>query len=208
MPTDIYHITNINNLTSILNSGGLIAHNTLQKTGINYTNIAHQNIQYRRTTTNVPCSAGGTLHDYVPFYFAPRSPMLYTIHRGNVAGYAQWQKLVIHLVSTAQAVQAQGLAFAFTDGHGIIGYTQFSDDLNDLGIVDWEIMKARYWDDTDDDNDRKRRRQAEFLVHQFCPWTLITEIGVINNTIMSEVIQILQSFNQQTPVRVYSSWYF
>ena len=131
-----------------------------------------------------------------------------TPYRGNVAGYAQGQNSVIHLVSTAQVVQAQGLAFAFTDGHGIIGYTQFSDDLNDPGIVDWEIMKARYWRDTNDDNDRKRRRQAEFLVHQFCPWTLITEIGVINNTIRAEVVQILQNFNQQTLVKVYSSWYF
>lgn len=180
----------------------------MQKTGINYTNIAHQNIQYRRAITKVPCSAGGTLHDYVPFYFSPRSPMLYTIYRGNVAGYAQGQNSVIHLVSTAQVVQAQGLAFAFTDGHGIIGYTQFSDDLNDLGIVDWEIMKARYWGNTDDDNDRKRRRQAEFLVHQFCPWTLIIEIGVINHTIQTQVRQILQKFKQQTPVKVYPSWYF
>ena len=208
MLTDIYHITNINNLASILKSGGLVAYNTLQQTKIHYTNIAHQNIQYRRAITKVPCSAGGTLHDYAPFYFAPRSPMLYTIHKGNVTGYAQGQNSVIHLVSTAQAVQSQGLAFAFTDGHGIISYTQFSDNLNNLGIVDWEIMKARYWSDTDDDNDRKRRRQAEFLVHQFCPWTLITEIGVINNTIRAEVIQILQISKQQTPVKVYPSWYF
>lgn len=210
MPTtNIYHITNINNLASILNCGGLIAYNTLQTTGINYTNIAHQNIQYRRATTNVPCSAGGTLHDYVPFYFAPRSPMLYTIRRGNVAGYAQGQNSVIHLVSTAQAVQTQGLAFAFTDGHAVMAYAGFYDSLANLpSAIDWQLMNSDFWFDTPQDPNRKCRRQAEFLVHQFCPWTLIAEIGVINNTIQAEVVQILQSFNQQTPVRVYSSWYF
>lgn len=69
-------------------------------------------------------------------------------------------------------------------------------------------MQASYWRDTEDDNDRKRRRQAEFLVHQFCPWELLTEIGVMNNTIQAQVIQILQNFKQQIPVRVYSSWYY
>jgi hypothetical protein len=39
-------------------------------------------------------------------------------------------------------------------------------------------MKARYWNDTDRDGDRKRRRQAEFLVRDFCPWQFIKLIGV------------------------------
>lgn len=208
MPTLIYHITHINNLPSILNSGGLIANGRLRSQKTNYVDIAHETIQNRRATTRVPCGAYGVLHDYVPFYFAPRSPMLFTIHKGNVEGYKQGQAPVVYLVSTAEAIKAAALAFAFTDGHGIIGYTQFSDNLNNLGMVDWKIMEATYWRNTDDDNDCKRRRQAEFLVHQFCPWTLITGIGVINNTIQAEVIKILQDFEQPTPVRVYSSWYF
>ncbi|MBZ8182847.1 DUF4433 domain-containing protein [Oscillatoria salina IIICB1] len=84
MPTPIYHITHVNNLSSILNSSGLIAFNQLKQQRANYTDIAHQTIQDRRARKQVPCGAGGVLHDYVPFYFAPRSPMLYTINRGNV----------------------------------------------------------------------------------------------------------------------------
>lgn len=208
MPTRIYHITHINNLPSILRSSGLIANSRLRRERINYLDIAHESIQDRRARTRVPCSAGGVLHDYVPFYFAPRSPMLFTIHKGNVEGYNQGQETVIHLVSTAEAIEATVLAFAFTDGHAIMSYTQFSDDLENLDMVDWEIMEARYWNDTEDDNDRKRRRQAEFLVHQFCPWTLITEIGVINTTIQEQVQRILQNVNYQPPVRVYPNWYY
>jgi ssDNA thymidine ADP-ribosyltransferase, DarT len=74
--------------------------------------------------------------------------------------------------------------------------------------IDWKIMKATYWSDTPEDGDRRRRRQAEFLVHQFCPWKVITEIGVINNTVQSQVQQILQNFNQKLPIKVYSSWYY
>jgi hypothetical protein len=208
MPTPIYHITHIDNLTSILNSGGLIANSRLRREQIYYLDIAHEHIQDRRARTPVPCGAGGVLHDYVPFYFAPRSPMLFTIHKGNVERYNQGQESVIHLVSTAEVIEATALAFAFTDGHGIMGYTQFSDDLKNLNMVDWKIMEARYWKDTEEDNDRKRRRQAEFLVHQFCPWTLITEIGVFNATIQAQVQQGLQNFNHQPPVRVCPNWYY
>lgn len=78
MPIPIYHITHIDNLTSILNLGGLMANSRLRRQRINYLDIAHERIQDRRARTSVPCGAGGVLHDYVPFYFAPRSPMLFT----------------------------------------------------------------------------------------------------------------------------------
>ncbi|MFK0734060.1 MAG: DarT ssDNA thymidine ADP-ribosyltransferase family protein [Gloeotrichia echinulata GP01] len=65
MPTPIYHITNINNLQSILQLGGLLSNNKLRQQQINYQNIAHINIQDRRALTPVPCAAGGCLHDKV-----------------------------------------------------------------------------------------------------------------------------------------------
>lgn len=70
---------------------GLLSYTALRRQRIGYTNIAHQNIQDRRAYRQVPFDPGGVLHDYVPFYFAPRSPMLYTISRGNVVGYEQGQ---------------------------------------------------------------------------------------------------------------------
>lgn len=208
MPTPIYHITHIRNLQSILKLGGLIANNRLKQQQINYQDIAHGSIQDRRTLIRVPCAAGGCLHDYIPFYFAPRSPMLYTINRGNVEGYAEGQNPILHIVTEAEIISANNLVFAFTDGHAVMDYSEFYDDLQFLNMIDWEIMRAKYWNNTQEDGDRRRRRQAEFLVHQLCPWALITEIGVINHTVSSQVEQILQNFNCQTPVRVYPSWYY
>ena len=72
-----------------------MATNSLRRQRINYVDIAYQGIQDRRATTRVPCGAEGVLHDYVPFYFAPRSPMLYTIHKGNVESYREGQAPVI-----------------------------------------------------------------------------------------------------------------
>ena len=69
-------------------------------------------------------------------------------------------------------------------------------------------MEATYWADTEEDGDRKRRRQAEFLMHQFFPWQLIQEIGVINTTIQTQVREILYKINIQTPIKVCSKWYY
>jgi len=196
MPLPIYHITHINNLPSILEAGGLIPNSQLKKQQINYLDIAHENIQNRRAKTPVPCSAGGFLHDYVPFYFAPRSPMLYAIHKGNVAGYQEGQNSVIYLVAYVEQIESQGLAFAFTDGHAVMAYTSFYDNLEALEHeIDWELMGEKYWANTPDDPDRKFRRQAEFLVDQFCPWETIKEIGVINQSIQTQVEQLLQTIN-------------
>lgn len=208
MPIPIYHITPIDNLESIISEGGLLAYNVMIETETNYTNIAYENIQDRRARIRVPCGSGGVLHDYVPFYFAPRSPMLYTIHRGNVPNYTQGQAALIHLVSDVFEIDIRGLDFVFTDGHAVMGFTDFFDDLDDLGAIDWDVMDSGYWFDTNEDNDRKRRRQAEFLVRNFLPWELITEIGVIDYTIQSQVENILQNFTAQTPVRVHKDWYY
>lgn len=175
-----------------------------------YTNIADKSIQYRRATTRVPCSAGGVLHDYVPFYFAPRSPMLYTISRGNVEGYSKGQTPIIYLVSQVETIAEHNLHFAFTDGHAVMAFTDFFDNLEYLDdAIDWEVMESRYWFDTDEDNDRKRKRQAEFLVYNFFPWQLVTEIGVNNYQIKTEVDKILEkNTTHQPPVKTRTAWYY
>jgi hypothetical protein len=209
MPTLIYHITHIDNLSSIINSGGLIACSSLRQQQANYTNIAYEQIQDRRARKQVPCGAGGVLHDYVPFYFAPRSPMLYTIHRGNVQKYQGGQTPIIHLVTAIEDIANSNLAFVYTDGHAIMDYSDFYDDLYSLvHVIDWKLMKSNYWSDTRDDPNRKCRRQAEFLVHQFFPWTLIKEIGVINSNIQTKVEKILQNQKHQPSVKIYSQWYY
>jgi hypothetical protein len=86
--------------------------------------------------------------------------------------------------------------------------TEFFDDLDYLDAIDWDVMESERWDDTEEDKDRKRRRQAEFLVGNFLHWELIEEIGVVNYTIQSQVENILQNFTDRTPVRVHKDWYY
>ena len=208
MPLLIYHITHLDNLAAIVQCGGLLSNTLLQRRNQPFRDISFGNIQDRRASKTVPCAAKGVLHDYVPFYFAPRSPMLYTIHRGNVPNYQGGQAAVLHLVTTVEAVSESELVFTFTDGHAVMDYSDFYEDLDNLRMIDWEVMESKYWADRDDDPNRKCKRQAEFLIHNSFPWGLIQEIGVINQSVRAEVCQILQQVNDFTPVHIYPNWYY
>ena len=120
MPILIYHITHLGNLEGIIRAGGLAAKTLLQREQVDHVSIAYEHIQDRRARMRVACGPGGMLHDYVPFYFAPRSPMLYTIHRGNVPSFPEGQTPVLHLVADVDAVVAARLPYVFTDGHAVI----------------------------------------------------------------------------------------
>ncbi len=192
-------------LTSVwLNDGGL--HCDRKAQNLKCTKIGHEHIKARRMNRNVPLAPGGTLGDYVPFYFAPRSPMLFAIHGGYVEGYKGGQNSVIHLRSTVEAVDETELQWVFTEGHAEIAYTDFFSDLEDLTKIDWEVLKARYWHDTDNDPDRKRRRQAEFLVHQFFPLGLVSYMGVHDLAVAKAVSEIVDRHDIE--VQVEAGWYY
>lgn len=206
--TAIYHITHITNLRSVFAQGGLCCDKRRTRDGLECRGIAFEHIKERRARRPVPRGPRGTLADYVPFYFAPRSPMLYTIDRGNVPSYLEGQLPIVHLVASAENVQHSELPFVFTDGHADMDYSDFFADLEELENVDWDLMKEVYWHDTPDDGDRKRRRQAEFLVHDFVPWELIEVIGVINREIAAKVSSLLQNQEHRPSVLVRPQWYY
>ena len=169
-------------------------------------NIGHKHIKARRLNRSVPVGPRGTVGDYVPFYFAPRSPMLFAISRGNVEGYTAGQRPVIYLCSSTEAVDAAKLRWVFTEGHADMDYTDFFDDFKNLGQIDWSLMRAKYWRDTDEDGDRKRRRQAEFLVKDFFPWKLVRQIAVYGNDTAKIVSGIL--VGNTPPIVVEQGWYY
>ncbi|MBI5244019.1 MAG: DUF4433 domain-containing protein [Elusimicrobia bacterium] len=207
--TLIYHITHISNLPGILKADGLWCDNSRREQGFPIVGIAHQNIKDRRAKRVVPLAAGGTLADYAPFYFAPRSPMLYAIHTGAVEGYQGGQAAVLHLVSTTEAASSTDRPWCFTDGHAEMGMTEFSDDLSRLGeLVNFEIMQSQYWADTPDQPDRKRRRQAEFLVHECFPWKFIHEIGVHDPETAAKVAKILSAEKHKPRITGHPEWYY
>jgi hypothetical protein len=200
----IYHITSVENLPGIIKEGGLFCNRDAKK--IQFVSIGHKRIKERRLKKKVPIGPGGVLADYVPFYFAPRSPMLFTINKGNVEGYTGGQEPIVHLVSSTEAVDAEGLDWVFTEGHAVMDYTDFFDDFADLNKIDWLLMSSKFWFDRPEYPDRCRRREAEFLVHDFFPWKLVSEIGVCNTAIAQQTKRILAG--RKPPVSVQRDWYY
>ena len=86
--------------------------------------------------------------------------------------------------------------------------SDFFTDLADLEQIDWDVMASRWWNDTQEHPGRKRRRQAEFLVHHHVPWSLIAEIGVYNRAIASEVQAALREATHKPRVTVKADWYY
>jgi O-acetyl-ADP-ribose deacetylase (regulator of RNase III) len=98
-PTPIFRLMHIDNLTGILQRGGMYAPNHIPHDGIGYRAIHHQHIQERRTARSVPCGPGGVIHDYVPFYFGSLPPMLLALRDGYVFGYNEGQEPLIYLIN-------------------------------------------------------------------------------------------------------------
>jgi hypothetical protein len=138
-PTPLFHITAIDNLRSIAGSG-LLSKNQVAAQSINFANIAFQTVQGHRSLKLVPIAPSGNLHDYVPFHFAPRSPMLKTIDSGNVEGCDYRQDNIVHLATTVEAIVAAGLPFVFTNYHAVKAFAEFFGDQKDLDKIDWELF--------------------------------------------------------------------
>ena len=186
-PTWLYRLLHVEGLCTCLRRRALHAPNWVPRDGLPYRTIHNPEIQKKRRERAIPCGPRGSLHDYVSFYFGPLSPMLLQLHTNQVPGYSERQEPLIYLVATVQDVAQAGVGFVYSDGHGLPAYTRWFDDLANLNQVDWEIVGARYWANTEEDMNRKRRKQAEFLVYRKCCWTLIRGIAVLNQRIENRV---------------------
>jgi hypothetical protein len=57
-PTPIYHLTHVDNLTFIIQSGGCLSFSQKLTQGIDHINIAYETIQDRRARAFVPFAPG------------------------------------------------------------------------------------------------------------------------------------------------------
>lgn len=202
------HLTDIRNLASMCGCSAIYCTNTMNSQQIQFIDSSNSSVQAKRSRTIVPCGPGGTLHDYVPFFFNPKSPMLYKLCRYPDPGSTTDRRSIIQLVTTVDQVISDGLGYVFTDGHAIVDLTEFYDDVADLDKVDWGVMDAVYWRDTDEDMDKSRRRMAEFLIYREIPLTSILEIATYSRVVANQASQILEATGVDVPVKVRSNWYY
>ena len=208
--TRIYHIVHSDRLPSIVNAGGLYCDAAIASSQIGGTTIGMANIKERRRQLPVPCYLDTCVGDYVPFYFCPRSVMLYVIRMANhpELSYIGGQTPIVHLEADLHSVvdwaDANGRRWAFSLSNAAARYTQFRSRIDDLNEIDWNAVYANDWRDSA----VREAKQAEFLVHQFFPWHLVTRIGVISPDIGLRVAGAIDNAAHKPRIEVQRAWYY
>ena len=209
----IYHILHRDRLPSIIADGWLWCDAEMRRragagaTGMG-TGIGMDSIKGQRLTRTLASHPGLYVGQCVPFYFCPRSVMLYVVSRANHPGldYRGGQEPIVHMEADLRESVAwaseNGRKWAFTLSNAGSGYFKDRADLSHLDELDWKAITARFW------QDHKEGKQAEFLVEQSFPWTLISRIGVWSQKTDAQVRTALQDADHRPHLEVRREWYY
>ncbi len=207
----LYHITHVDNLRRIAADGELRSDAATIARGGPVQAIGMSGIKRRRVEElDVPCHPGTKVGDYVPFYFCPRSVMLYVIHCANhpELTYRGGQQPIVHLEADLHAViqwaERSGARWAFSLSNAGAYYTEFRSRVDELDQLDWPAIAATDFRPAE----VKERKQAEFLVHGGFPFNLIERIGVRSAAVQTQAATALAGTRHQPPIEVRQEWYF
>ena len=176
----------------------------------NFVAIGNPDLISKRAQRQVPIiPPGGTLADYVPFYFTPKSPMLLNIKTGyNGVVRRQSQEIAI-LVSSCQAMKNSGVPMLFTDRHAYTATAAWSGNPADLSrMIDWDILCRHDFARDDSYPDKMERYQAEALAHQHVPPNALLGIGCVSEAVRPAIEASVQAVGLAVEVFVRPGWYF
>ena len=172
------------------------------------TTVGINNIKQRRRQLTLSSHSSLHVGDCVPFYFCPRSVMLYVISMANhpELSYRDGQGPIIHLeADLRQSVDwadANECRWAFTSSNAASSYFEDFSELDDLDKLDWDAIQANQW------SGRQETKQAEFLVGHSFPWNLISRIGVRSHEVRYRVLEAIQASDHRPPVEIKRGWYY
>lgn len=201
----IWRIVHRDNLPWILDNGLHCANSDVQSP--NYINIGNTDLIDKRRHRIVPIEPGGTLADYVPFYFTPFSVMMKNIHSGRGVQQRKNEEIVI-LVSSLHHVSKLGLPFVFTNAHAFPDWTNYYDDVSQLSAIDWPLLQRRDFKRDEDDPRKMERYQAEALVFRHLPIDGVLGIVCYTEALQQNIEQQVQGRNLTLKVYARTRWYF
>jgi hypothetical protein len=187
----IYHFTSVNNLESIIEDG-LLSTNLKIENGVDHENIANNEIQERRKTMNVTCGLQGVVHDYVPFYFAKRTPMLLNIVKSKNIDQID----IIYLAIPIEKIMDSDVVFSDASANTTIPPNFYSNP-NDLNNLEWNVIDSWSWSYHDDD--QRHQKMAEVLIHEKIEITDISHIVVWNKNFKNHVKGVLEDSGVDGP---------
>jgi hypothetical protein len=210
----IYHIVHLDKLSSIASDEFLDSDAAMAKRSNSGTVIGMSDIKKRRLTLPISCRRGLCVGSCVPFYFCPRSVMLYLLHKANHPNltYRGGQKPIIHLESDLRTAvrwaDANGTRWAFTLSNAGAFYFEDRCDLNQLREINWEAVQTNRWAGVGVPSEIQDGKQAEFLFEGSFPWHLIERIGVYDRGIGQQVANTIRAANHRPRVEIKPDWYY
>lgn len=205
----LYHIAHVDRLPAIVADQCLwcdreVARRAPPGTTIGMSGIKQRRLDELRLTSHPDLFVG----DCVPFYFCPRSVMLFLIHKANEPelAYRGGQGPIVHFEADLHSLVAwadtQHRRWAFTLSNAGARYFEDRSDLGQLGEIDWNAVQTRDW------RQCKEGKQAEFLLELSFPWHLVERIGVQSRATYTSVVNALPPRGHRPPVEIRPEWYY
>jgi hypothetical protein len=199
----IYRITHRDNIPWILDNGLHCKSSPIVDPA--YIDIGDPELIEKRSQHPVPCSPGGMLGDYVPFYFTPFSPMAYNIKTGRNGIRKRGNAELVIIFSSLHKLKESKAPFLFTDRHAISAVEYYS-DLAKLDQIDWGNLQQR--DFKRDGSDKFKRYQAETLVHKHLAIDAILGLVCYNDFAASLLRASAATRGLTVPIAIRTKWYF
>lgn len=174
----------------------------------NYVNIGNAELIDKRSRRVVPYPPGGSLSDYVPFYFTPFSPMMLNIRSGRGGVTKRSNDEIVILVSSLRHIEELGLPFMFTNGHALPEWVDYFRDLANLPAIDWSILQRRDFSRDPEDPRKMERYQAEALVHQHLPVAALIGVVCFTEQIKLQLEEQVQARGLSLKILAKRGWYF
>ncbi len=211
----IYHIVHVDRLASIIADGGLLCDALMVGREGTGTMIGMNDIKRRRLEELFLQSRPGLpVGECVPFYFCPRSIMLFLLHCANhpELSYRGGQGPIVHLVADLNTAlnwaAGNERQWAFTLSNAGAYYFEDRCDLGRLDEVNWDAVKATRWSGAGIPGSVKEGKQAEFLVEGSFPWHLVSRIGVKSQQVYLQVQKALKATDHRPRVQIKPNWYY
>jgi hypothetical protein len=202
----IWRIVHRDNLPWILDNGLYCANSSIQSP--NYISIGNADLIDKRRHRLVPIEPGGTLADYVPFYFTPFSVMMKNIHSGWGGVPKRPNEEIVILVSSLPRISELDLPFVFTNAHAYPEWTNYYNDLTYLSEIDWDILQRRDFKRDPDDLRKMERYQAEALIYQHLPIEGLIGIVCYTEFLKQNIEQEAYARGLKLQVIARTGWYF
>ncbi|MCB1055351.1 MAG: DUF4433 domain-containing protein [Acidobacteria bacterium] len=181
----IFRITHRQNVPWMLENGLYSGASNVRDP--DFVSIGNPELITKRRSRAVPLPPGGSLDDYIPFYFTPFSPMLYNIVTGWRGVTLQAREDLVILAASLRKLAEQGHPFVFTDRHAYLRAARFFNRLEDLAEISFNLLRTKKFVRDPNDPESIERYQAEALIFERLPTESLEAIGCYTSEVQEDL---------------------